>query len=303
MKVLKISLMSLGILLMLFGIFKWYESLTPPLLPVSAKNIFISKIEEEIQELSQMADSKFGNDLYKEINYLIGEYHKEGRLGQNPLENDQEKENLSKRLYSTYADKFINQSFYVFNRPNWEFKDLTFIRNELKELQSSLLLEENSPVNQKFTEMQRIFKQYDDVVKLISVSKNFSFYGTDLTSRFPIEEVIEKLSQVNSYQLNRLGNSYVNNCSRLHSELSEVSEILFRANTRYLDNKIDAWSGMYINYNSQRTYAENLYKQIASEIEEMDNDVYKSSNFDFEYSRLKRKWQEDAQKAYEHFNQ
>lgn len=302
MKALKISLITLGILIMLFGISKWYENLTPPPPTADAKDQFISKIEVEIQELSQISESKFGSDLYNEINYLIGEYHKEGRLGQSQLENDQERENLSKRLYSTYADKFINQAFYVFNRPNWEFKDLTFIRNEIKILQSSLLLEANSPVNQKFTEIQRIFMKYDEIVKLISVSKSFSFSDTDLTSRFPIEDVNEKLSQVKSYQLNRLGNSYVNNCSRLHSELNEVSEVLFRANTRYLDNKIDAWSGMYTNYNSQRTYADNLYMQLASEIEELDNDIYNSSNFDFEYSRLKRKWQADAQKAYEHFN-
>lgn len=302
MKAIKISLITAGIFIMLFGIYKWYESITPPQSPISAKNQFILKIEEEIHELSRLPENEFAKEQYSEINYLIGEYHKEGRLGKNPLENDQEKENLSKRLYSTYADKFINQAFYVFNRSNWEFKNLTFIRNEINVLQSSLLLEANSPVNQKFTEIQRIFMKYDEIVKLISVSKSFSFSDTDLTSRFPIEDVNEKLSQVKSYQLNRLGNSYVNNCSRLHSELNEVSEVLFRANTRYLDNKIDAWSGMYTNYNSQKTYADNLYMQLASEIEELDNDIYKSSNFDFEYSRLKRKWQADAQKAYEHFN-
>jgi hypothetical protein len=302
MNILKISLAIIFILAIVVGVVKWYEQLTPPPPPVSAKNQFINKIEQEIQQLSQKPDNKFCKEYFEEVDFQIGEFHKDKRFGETHAENDQWKNILSKNLYSTYAEKFIKQAFHVFKGTEWGNGDINFIRREYQSLQNSQLLERGSPVDQKFKEIQAIFNQYQEISIFISSSKNFSFTGTDLSDRFPVADINTKINQATRYSRSGLGNSYLNNCTRLHHELDDVKKFFFKSHINYLDNKINTWSGMYSNYNSQRTYVDNLYKQLEIEIEELDNDIYLSPNFDYEYSRLKKKWQQDANNAYNHFN-
>jgi hypothetical protein len=71
----------------------------------------------------------------------------------------------------------------------------------------------------------------------------------------------------------------------------------------YLVNKIDYWSGMYSNYNSQKTYAVNLFTPLENEIEVLDKGIYVDLVYYDEYLRLKGKWQDDARNAYKHFSE
>lgn len=266
-------------------------------------NPFLGKIEQEMDSLGNLPDNKFSKDFQEQINYLIDDYYTNGRLGENQSENTQRKEILLSNLYSVYVEKFIEQAFYVFNRSEWGFSDLRFIRSEYQELQNSPMLETDSPINKKLDEIQRIFRQYDILVRFISQTKDFSFAETSLSSRYPLADAITKLNQARRYRISGLGNSYVNNCTRLHNELENLPNILFRVHVSYLDNKIDYWSGMYSNYNSQKTYADKLFTPLVDEIEALDNDIYNTTLFSGEYSRLKEKWQDDARKAYEHFSE
>lgn len=269
------------------------------------KNESTILIEKNIDSLSKFPDSKFCRDSYDYIKYLIDDHYKPhppqypyGRFGKTHLENEQWKENLTKKLYSTYADKFICQAFYVFRGREWENDNLKFIRSEYQTLQNSTLLEKGSPYDKKLTEIQTILSKYDEIVSFISSCKNFTFQPSDLRDRFPISDVKNKILRATAYTNNQMGNAYVNNCRRLHDGLKEIPQLLFRTHIRYLDNKVSQWSGLYSNYNSQSDYVNNLYKPLKGEIDALENGTYKVSNFDGEYERLSNKWNADNIKAY-----
>lgn len=298
MKSLKISLAVIVVALIVFfvirSLVKTGEVKEIPL----AKNQFTKRIEQEIDSLGKLSNSRFCNDFYKEVGYHIDSYYNESRLGKTPLENDQWKENLTKNLYSAYADKFIHQAFYVFNGSEWETDNLKFIRSEYQALRKSRLLERDSPVDKKFTEIQTIFSKYDEIAGFISTCKGFNYSATSLAARFPVSDVQDKISQAVTFRRNRLENEYVNHCTRLHDGLKDIPQSLFRAHIRYLDDKINEWSGLYPNFNSQSDYANNLYRPLKDEIEALDNDIYNAANFDREYKRLSDKWSADFTKAY-----
>ncbi|MFN3760288.1 MAG: hypothetical protein ACK4SF_13845 [Algoriphagus aquaeductus] len=302
MKNLKIILTIIILIgLSTYTFYSIYSTKDPPQIK-NIENQFTRRIESKIDSLKNMAENNLTDNLYREIDFLITENYKEKKLGTTETENDQWKDILSRNLYTTYSDKFIKMAFYVFNRIEWKSEDLNYIRVEYQLIQRSPYLERGSETDQKLDEIGDILKQYDTIIKFIYNCSNFSHAETSLTGKFPVQEVIAMLNQRERYKLTNLGNTYVNNCARLHDQLNVIPEVLFQANVRYLDNKIDMWSGMYSNFNSQKVYADNLYSQLANEIEELDNDIYNSTKFDDEYLRLKRKWQSDAQKAYEYFN-
>jgi hypothetical protein len=264
----------------------------------SATNQFTAKIEQEIKQLSQKPDNKFCKDYYKEIAYHINDFYKQNRFGNNQSENNQEKENLENKLYAAYADKFTKQAFVVFKGSDWNSEDINFIQAEKNELKRSKMLDAGSPVDNKFAEIQMVLDKYSEIAGFISSCKNFSYSSISLSDGFPISEVNNKLSQAKNYLNKNLENSYVNQCTRLHDDLKEIPQFLFRAHVKYLDNKIDSWSNEYSKYNSQADYSDNLYKPLKEEIDALDNDIYKAANFDSEYKRLSNKLSADNQKAY-----
>jgi hypothetical protein len=272
------------------------DEVTPP------KNQFIERIEREIDLLRERSDSEFCGEFHEEVGYHIEDGYKDGRFGESQLENDQWKDILSKRLYTAYADKFINQAFYVFRGSDWEIESLEFIRSEYRTLRQSKLLEKGSSVDKKLTEIQTICNKYDEIVDFISASKRFSYLASGLSERFPISTVEKKIALAKDYLKQKLNNEYLNHCTRLHSGLREIPQALFRAHVRYLDNKITQWSGRYSSYNSQSDYANNLYQPLKSEIDLLDNGTYNAANFNAEYNRLTDKLNADSQKAYSHFS-
>ena len=273
---------------------------TPP-----TTNRFIERIEKEIAALGNSPDGIFCQALYKEIAYLIDDYAKPvpptypyGRLGENQSENDQWKAILSKNLYSAYADKFIRQAFYVFSNSDWKTADLTFIRSEYQTLQKSNLLEKNSPVDQKFTEIKNILSKYDEIVKFIADCKKYAYTVYDMSSRFPTQEARDRISRAAAYRNSHLANEYVDNCKRLHDGLSETPQVMFKAHVKYLENKIKKWSGLYSNFNSQGEYEDILYKPLKSEISTLNNSMYNASNLNSEQNRLTRSLDADRTNAF-----
>jgi len=300
MKALKISLAVIAVTAIAVGIYMWIAGINPPPPPPPADNQFTKRIEQEIDSLGKLPDSKFCKDFYKEVEYHIEDYYKSGRLGKNQSENDQWKENLSKNLYSAYADKFIKQAFYVFLGSEWKSEDLQSIRSEYQTLRKSSFLKRGSPVDNKFTEIQNIFSKYDEIAGFISVCKGFSYLSSGLTDRFPVSDVQDKISRAAAYRNNRLENGYVNNCTRLHDGLREIPQALFQAHVSYLNNKITQWSGLYSNYPTFNDYNKELGQPIQSEIDALDNDIYNVVNFDSEYKNLSDKWNADKKAAGKH---
>lgn len=310
MKTIKISLAIIVIAAITFAVVRGIVSPPPPPPPTSLPtNDFTAKIEQEIETLKEKPESGFCKAYYDGVKYDINTYFDDNRLGKDKadtLGNRLNKEYYENQLYSAYAEKFIAQAFFVFRSSRWELEDLKFIRSEYRALQSqgrlSGMLESNGTVDKKFKKIESIFAKYDEITGFISACNDFSYSGNDLSSSFPVSEVQSKLLQAQTYLNNNMENEYVKNDTRLKDKLKEIPQVLFDGHTRYLDRKIIHWSGFYENYNSQKDYKNNLYDPLKGEIDAMNEDTYKVSNFSNEYRRLLEKLNADANAAYNHFN-
>ncbi len=302
MKILKISLVIIVVVAIGAGIFFWRQSTIPPPTVKPPENAFIKKVQEEIEKLKAMPDNKFCKDYYNEVAFHINDFHKQGRFGKNEFENKQWKENLESNLFSAYSEKFIKQAYMIFMGSEWKPADLRFIQTEKNLLKGSKFLVAGSTVDKEFTTIQNALNKYNAIVTYISSCNSYSYSLTDLSARFPIEDVKDKISQAESLRRNGLENNYVNNCTRLHNGLKEIRQSLFKKHILYLDNKINHWSGKYSYYTSQKDYANILYQPLRAEIDALDNDVYNVSSFDSEYNRLTQKLNADSQSASAFFN-
>jgi hypothetical protein len=301
MKIIKISLAIIVVGFIAFFatnslVFPNEQEVIPP-----AKNQFSESIEKEIMSLSKLPVNSFCKDAYIEVQFHIEDYYKQKRLGKNQLENNQSKVRFSKNLYTVYTDKFVNQVYFVFNKSEWRLEDLNFIRNECSSLKRSEFLEKGRPTDKSLSDIQLILNKYDEINNFIASCKAFSYSDDNIDSTYPISGVIKKSSRASAYKTNKLENNYVNHCSRLHNQLNEIPKYLFNAHIKYLDKKINMWSGMYIEYNSHGEYARELYFKIKREIDLLDNRAYRISNFDNEYNRLINKLNIDNSKAKKYF--
>lgn len=299
MKELKISLVVIVVVAIGAGILLWRQGRRDPPPPPPPQNQFTAKIEEEIKQLNEKPDSEFCEAFYKEIAYRINLFYEQKKFGGNQLENDQWKENLEKNLYAAYAEKFVKQAKTIFRGSEWNPDALQFIQAEKNELRRSNLLVAGSPVDREFANIQTVLDKYNEIESFISSCRGYDYSETDLSARFPITDVQSKIDRINSLLSHRLENEFVYNCTRLHEGLNEIPQALFNKHVRYLDNKINNWSEMYPNYNSQRDYSNNLYIPIKDEIEDLDNDMYNVTNFENEYNRLLKRWSDDNSKAYD----
>lgn len=298
MKAFKISLVVIIVLAIGVGILFWIQIAKKPEKVKEPENQFTIKIEHEIEQLKAKSDNKFCKEFYEEVIYHINDFYEQNRFGSNQLVNDQWKENLEKNLYATYTDKFIKQAKTVFRGSEWKPNDLKFIQDEKNELKRSRLLIGGSPVDKDFTIIQKVLNKYNEIESFIKSCNNYDYSNTELSARFPIADVQSKISRTESLLNNSLENNFVNNCVRLHNELKEIPNTLFKIHVWYLDNKINNWSGLYSNFNSQSDYSNNLYIPLKAEIEALDNNIYNVSNYESEYNRLLQKWSADNTKAY-----
>jgi hypothetical protein len=304
MKTIKVTLATVVVVIIGLFVIRSLVISPPAPEPPLPNNEFIKRIERKIDSLSQLPASRFCGNVYGEIKYLIKNYYTQRRLGKDALENKQQHENLSIKLYATYAAKFLEQTFFVFGHSQWKNEDLQFIRHEYQTLRNSSLLEANSPVDKKFREIQTVLEKYDEIAGFISDCRDFSYFASIFSHRFPIANVQDKISQATRYLNNHLDNSYVYRCTRLHDGLRGIPQVLFRTHVRYLDDKINSWSGLYDQYNSQLDYYNNLYMPLKKEIETLDNDIYNINNdiYTVDYERLLKRLEEDGRKAYDYFN-
>jgi hypothetical protein len=263
-------------------------------------------IKQKIDSLKEMPISSFCDKFHIEIKNFIEMDYTDQRFGENTTENDQWKKILSSNLYAAYTDKFISQAFYVFNHAEWEVEKVEFIRKEYQALQKdgyqSGSLEKNSITDQIFNDIKNIFVTYDEITGFINSCKAFSFEEYDnFNNEFPFSTVEQDILRSKEFLESNLENEHVSNCSRLKSSLNDIPQILFDAHVKYLDNKITHLSRKYVDYKNQPDYSKNLYLPLYNEIEKLDNNIYKTNNFDAEYGRLKNKLEQESTTAYNYF--
>lgn len=304
MKTFKISLTILVIATIGYFVWKGVVGTPPPPKVAIPENQFTQKIEKEIEALTKLPDNIFCKDAFNDVNYLINDFYKQGKLGKNQSENDQWKENLSKNLYAAYAAKFIKQAFVVFRGSEWAVTQLAFIRQEKNLLANSPFLEKPSPVNDDFIKIQQILSKYDEIVGFIASCRNYTFNEIRLDVSFPVAESTSRIARAKKYRDNNLEHAYVNNCTRLHNELSEVNQYMFSAHVKSVNNKINQWVTKYKDTDyctSQKDYAVNIYNPLKNELNLLDNEVYSVVNFDSEYLRLKKIIDNDSKDAFNYF--
>ncbi len=309
MKTLKISLAIIVIAAIGTSILFWISVPKEPDKVNATENKFTQKIMEEIEQIKTMPDSKFCKNFYKEVAYHINDFYKDstpqfpyGRFGNSQSENNRWKENLESNLYFAYVEKFIQQAKAVFRTSEWQPNDLKFIQAEKNELKKSKFLLVDSPLDKEFIRIQTILNKYNNIVSFVSSCKGYIYTNTDLNAHFPIADVHSKILRAASLRNNQLENDFVNNCSQLHDDLKEITQYLFGAHVRYLDDKISNRSGMYSYYKSQSEYANFFYKPLKAQVDELNKDIYNVFNFESEYNRLIKKLDSDSQSAYTYFS-
>jgi hypothetical protein len=302
MKAIKIILGIVVLATIGFCVWKFLGKTPPPINPLElTANPWVKDIKHEIDSVLSDQTGFINTRKYSaDIQAHIDDNYKNKHLCNNDNEeasNETNRRLLSERLYASYFKKFVEMTFNVFKYSEWKPDDLKFIREEIKRLQSSSYFDGKGYQGKSIKEIGDIFKKYDDIVRFISTCKSFSYSASGLSDPFPISDIQDNISQAIAYRNNRLGDEYVNNCTRLHDGLKEIPQVLFQAHVRYLDRKISKWSGLYSNYNSYNDYVNNLYTSLKNEINVLKNNIYDVANFSSEYNRLMSKLDIDNQDA------
>lgn len=299
MKAVKIGLAITVIGLITFFIVNSITPTAEPPVQPPVVNQFTKIIDDEINTLQRqtITDFKKLKTSYEDVKFDIDDYYNENRLGKNQLENNQSKERLSKNLYSIYVAKFLNQANSVFKKSEWNTQDIAFIRSESIALKNSKFLQHGNGVDIQITQIQKVLSKYDEINNFILSCKKFSYSADSFSSIFPMAVAKQKIVRAAIYKKNKLENTLLNNCTRLHSQLSQTNNILFNAHIKYLENKINTYSGTYVAYNSHGEYAKEFYLKLKNEINSLDNDIYSVSNYDNGYDKLITKLNQDNSNA------
>lgn len=306
MKILKISLAVL--VLAVLGYFGWNNviKIKPPIDTIVPVNQFTDKVKAETNALSKMPNSQFCNDTHRHILFLIEDFYNDGLLGKDSVDNLRVKDILSRNLYATYSAKFIEQAFVVFSGSEWDVRKLNFIRQEKNFLAMSPYLKKPSQVNDNLIKIQQILTKYDEITSFITSCQNYTFSTMNPDINFPITESNKRIEQANNYLNNSLGNTYVNNCTKLHQGLKEINIYMFNAHTLYLKKSINEWAGKYRDPDickSQRDYSENIFNPLKKALDLLDNSVYNVNNTSFNsaYDLLLTMLNADSKEAFKFF--
>ncbi len=288
-------------LITVFIIF-WTDIIKPPPPPPPPPNDFTEKVVYNIDSLKGIPESQFCVELYKEILYYIDDYSKQMHFGDNSSENDIWKENLLRDLNSAYTNKFIKQSFYVFNSANWKKDDLQILRSELDKLKKSDFIKDG-PAKDKLNEIDRVLAKYDEIAKFINIYSYYSYNTINLNGSFP--DLTDKINETNNYINNDLDNHYVNNCAYLKAGLKEIPNKLFYAHVKYLENLINKFGPNYEDerYSEQREYTESVYVFLEKQLNSLVYTPYGISYevYYIEYKRLDDILEKYGDNAYYYF--
>ena len=251
----------------------------------------------------------FYQSLYNEIVGEISTLGKKSKLGESPIENWDNTDMLLNNVFTVYANKFIQTSFTVFEKPEWDQNDIDLIREESQKLSNSEFLANPSRIYNDLSSLQTIINKYDEVTNFISSSRRLKLksnpYLLDYT--FPFNILKNKISRVERYKNNQLGNTYVNNNLQLHTKLSKIKKQLIKQYTDYVSYKINYHMGSY-----QEVPKKMGWNYYDTEIHSKLTLVYSTfknncQNNDYEYdssviNAVKAKLDNEASAAYKYFN-
>ncbi len=269
-----------------FSVWNWIVNINGPKNITPQKNLYTTRINNEIESLKKMPVNVYCPKFYKDIQYRINDYHTQKFLGNSANDNDQWHEILLKNLYSAYASKFLTQANFTFINSEWKTNDLKIISSELQMLRSSPYLEQNSPIANSFNVLNEIVRKYDEINIFIFNCNNFAYSNYNLNVQFP--NMKDKIQKANNLLKNRLDNIYVNNCSRLKVGLKDIPNKLFEKHVFYLTKKINENGTRYTEFPSQLDFSNSIYTPLKTELDSLNNDIYSinENTFQKEYTKL-----------------
>lgn len=269
------------------------------------ENQFTRRVDQEIIDISNKSESRFCKDAYDIVKYHIDDYASINRLGATPadtLGNSQNQQFLFKKLYSTYAEKFIAQADHVFKGSAWSSGDLSFIKSEANRLRwvgrSNSFLESESTVVKDLDRLTRTIDSYNSEIAFINECKSFAYSNVDLDRRFPIDRAASIINDSKSH-LSSLG--VVKNSEAVKTGLTGIPDRVLSVHVSYLTKKINEYKEMYMYYNTLAAYRTNFYDNLKAEISQLDNSMYSGLNVSSQKTRLMNSLEADHRAASAYF--
>lgn len=282
MKTLKIILAISVVSTIGYFIWKWLPNVGEGDGVGLPKNQYTLEIQNKIKEISAKPADVFCHQDFVNIQSSIDDFYKGGFLGKkyekkgkidievNDENNNAEwKKILSKDLYSAYAQKFVEQSMYVFNGTAWRIQDVSFIRKETNQLSSSEFLVSNSPIAQSFNQIKSVLDEYDQINTFINNCNNYGFNDGDIDANFP--DVSDMISQAKNYQIRGFENNQLNNCNRLINDLKSIPQSMFKKHINYLIDKITENAPLFDQFQTQPEYQDVIYRKLKNQVSNLTN--------------------------------
>ncbi len=297
MKKIKFLLLISVIGTLSYFIYSWYfdpkriVEITPP------KNTYTEEIQKRINVLSSLPATSFSKLEYEKIRSSIYLFYKDGSLGIKPVKegkiwknipdgnaNNLWNEILSKNLYAAYTNKFINQANHVLNGTVWRVQDISFIRNELRELKKSKYLASDGIDAQNLNSISNVINEYYQINNFISMCSNYTYTNFEIDENFP--DLSDLINKSHNYLVKGFNNDQLNNCTRIKLGLKSIPNKLFSKHISYFKSKIDNQASRYIDYEpkiqNQPIYRKEIYNKLKNQINEMTSDFYGTDQSEFD---------------------
>lgn len=306
MKTIKILLAV--VVLGAIGYFIWQSYADPgvKVAPTVTGNQFVDKIRHEIDSLSKLSSNDFNGEFYRNIQYRIDQWNTQQLLGNTKTECENQRDNLSRDLYTVYVSGFIIKAFGVFRSNDWDSRDRIYIANETQELINSPYLDQNSEVYQRLENIKAILDQYNNVQNFVNGLNSYLDSGP-----FDIDDSMNWLALTKDLKDRALGNSYVYNCTRFHEILNSAPQRAYNKHFNSVRSQIYARAGEYRNGRFTGTswaqlasdYRDKVYEPIVDDLSYLDQNAetlygVSASN---DLQPLYDRWNRELQNAIEHF--
>jgi hypothetical protein len=284
-----------------YVLYSWYIGVIvpPPLTP--PKNTYTEEVQKKIDALSSLPATSFNKLEYEKIRSSIYLFYKEGSLGIKPVKegkiwknipdnnaNNLWNEILSKNLYAAYTNKFIDQANYVFNGPVWRPQDISFIRNELRELKKSKYLANDGIDAQKLNSISKVLNEYYQINNFISTCNNYTYTNFEIDENFP--DLSDLMKKSETYLDKGFNNNQLNNCTSIKQSLKSIPHKLFAKHIKYFESKIEKQAPRYAEYAPLRTnqpiYRKEIYNKLKQQINEITSDFYGTNQSEFDNAIL-----------------
>ena len=299
----------IGVMALIFIAWYIFKPSTPaPEVPPPAQvtNLYIERIEKEIDSLAQLPNYTLDNELYQIIQYHIADGYQNNSFGSNENDNSEWENVLSEKLYFAYLQQFIKATFVVFKSTEWETSKVNFIENEVTLLQKSPYLSKGSKASNELVEIQDVIKQYYVIVHFITNVTNYMKAGS-----FDYSKSMSYINTALQYQNQNLGNRYVNNNRLLHVALNNIPGLAYTKHQQYIVEKVNANSNKYRTASfsgaswAQKAadYRNKIFDPVLEEIKffEKEKSSYRVIRGEIDLNALKKKWVKELDEAITYF--